>query len=69
MAIAVGFSRNDAGTPVMLEKAQPDSELVFGQYGPSLIEQALARGAFVDGPMSTLNAPSRLYSHSSADLK
>lgn len=69
MAIAVGFSRNDAGTPVMLEKAQPDSELVFGQYGPSPLEEAFACGGFVDGPMSVLNAPTRLYSHSTADLK
>lgn len=67
MAIAVGFSRADDGTPVMLEKAYPDSELVFGQNGPSWNEQARAGGWFVDG--CDLDKPTRIYSHSSADLK
>jgi hypothetical protein len=69
MAIAVGFSRNEAGVPVMLEKAQPDSEIFYGQDGPSAVEEARRNGWFVDGPDAQINAPTRLYSHSSADLK
>ncbi len=67
MAISVGFSRNDDGVPVMREKAQPDSELVFGQDGPSMNDMCRRNGWFHDGMGG--DEPTRLYSHSSADLK
>lgn len=64
--IAVGFSRNADGVPVMLEKAQPTSEQIFGEDGPSANEEARRLGYFVDG--CDLDEPQRRYSHSSADL-
>lgn len=69
MAISVGFSRSDNGRPTMREKAYPDSEIVFAEDGPSKVEEALASGSFVDGPMADIESPQRRYSHSSADLK
>lgn len=67
MAISVGFARADDGTPVMREKAHPDSELVFGQDGPTPNQEAWANGWFHDGCEG--DVPQRLYSHSTADLK
>jgi hypothetical protein len=69
MAVSVGFSRNEAGQPVMLEKAHPTSERIFGEWGPSHVDQLRQAGhtIFWDG-VGDEHAPERRYSHSSADL-
>lgn len=68
--ISVGFSRNDRGQPVMLEKAYPSSEQRFYEDGPSMAEELRQAGvvAFFDGMPGEEDAPQRRYSHSSADL-
>lgn len=68
--ISVGFSRNDAGQPVMREKAYPTSEQRFYEDGPSLAEQMKEAGynAFFDGMPGAEHLPERRYSHSNADL-
>lgn len=45
--ISVGLSRNDAGQPVMREKAYPTSEQRFYEDGPSMAEEICAAGAVV----------------------
>lgn len=68
--ISVGFSRNEAGIPVMREKAYPTSEQVFGQWGPSEAEEDRRSGrvVFRDGMPGAEDQPRRVYSHSSGDL-
>ena len=68
--ISVGLSRNDAGQPVMREKAYPTSEQRFYEDGPSMAEEICAAGAvvFFDGLPGEEQLPQRRYSHSSADL-
>lgn len=68
--ISVGFSRNDAGQPAMLEKAYPTSEQIFWEMGPSMAEEARASGRiiFFDGTPGLEDEPQRRYSHSSGDL-
>jgi hypothetical protein len=68
--ISVGFSRNDRGQPVMLEKAYPDSERLFYEDGPSLAEDCRQAGLiiFFDGIPGSQHEPQRRYSHSSGDL-
>lgn len=64
--ITVGMSRNESGAPVMLEKAYPTSEQIFGEWGPGWAEEARQAGqiVFVDGD----DRGDRRYSHSSGDL-
>lgn len=70
MAIAVGFGRTDDGRPTVREKAQPDSEILYGEDGPSMAdEMAAGGGVLYDAPMDAMERPQRRYSHSSADLK
>lgn len=69
MAVSVGFGRTDDGRPTMVEKAYPDSEIVFGEDGPSMEDEMAAGGIFHSAPMDDLAKPQRRYSHSSADLK
>lgn len=68
--ISVGTSRSADGTPVMLEKAYPTSEQVFGEWGPSEAEEARLAGriVFFDGTPGIEHQPQRRYSHSSGDL-
>lgn len=68
--ITVGFSRNDSGQPVMLEKAAPTSERRFYEDGPSMAEEdaAMGRIVFYDGMPGIEHEPQRRYSHSSGDL-
>jgi len=68
--ISVGFSRNNAGKPVMLEKAYPTSEQVYYEDGPSMAEEAKEAGqvVFFDGMPGDEDMPQRRYSHSSGDL-
>ena len=68
--IAVGFSRRPDGTPVMLEKAQPSTERLFYEDGPSMAEEARMEGRLVmfDCVGGAEHEPQRRYSHSSADL-
>ena len=68
--IAVGHARDHAGRPAVVEKAGPDSELVFGEWGPSDAEEARAAGliVFFDGMPGAEHRPNRRYSHSTGDL-
>jgi hypothetical protein len=68
--ISVGTGRSAAGTPVMVEKAYPTTERIFGEWGPSEAEEARRAGlvAFLDGMPGADDLPHRRHSHSSGDL-
>lgn len=66
--ITVGMTRNGNGIPVMVEKAYPTSERIFGQWAPSETQRMRAAGMIVFSDGVDDDAPQRIYSHSSADL-
>jgi hypothetical protein len=68
--IAVGHARTVDGTPTIIEKAYPTSERIFGEWGPSPVEEdrTAGRTMFYDTVGGWENSPQRRYSHSSADL-